>query len=143
MDNRKTRHQTFLEIALLLSGRASCNRLHVGAIIVKDKKHIISSGCNGPRAWTCDERGCDTSKPCNHAIHAEDNAIAFAKEQGIDLRGCTLYCTHQPCMSCAILIVKAGISRVVYLEPYRLVEGLEYLKQNKVQVEQHEPIKNS
>lgn len=143
MDNRKSRDEVFLNIAQQLSERASCNRLSVGAIIVKDKKHILSSGCNGPRTWTCDERECDISKPCSHAIHAEDNAISFAKEQGISLQGCTLYCTHQPCSNCAVLIVKAGISKVVYLNEYRLIEGLIYLKDKGVEVLKYEPTKSS
>lgn len=51
-------------------------------------------------------------------IHAEMNAITDAARLGISLKGTTLYSTTFPCHICARHIIAAGISRVVYLEPY-------------------------
>ena len=52
------------------------------------------------------------------AAHAEQNAIIQAARYGVNINGATLYCTHQPCVICAKMIINAGISRVVYTEGY-------------------------
>ena len=43
-------------------------------------------------------------------IHAEMNAIFSAKES---LLGHTLYCTHPPCIRCAVSIIRVGITNVI------------------------------
>ena len=53
-----------------------------------------------------------------YAIHAEQNAIIQAAKLGVSIQDATLYCTHQPCVICAKMIVNSGISRVVYREGY-------------------------
>ena len=51
-------------------------------------------------------------------MHAEQNAIIQAARLGIVLEGATLYCTHQPCVICAKMIINAGITRIVYKQGY-------------------------
>jgi deoxycytidylate deaminase len=51
-------------------------------------------------------------------VHAEMAAICDAAMRGVPVRGGTLYCTTFPCHMCARHIIAAGISRVVYIEPY-------------------------
>jgi len=51
-------------------------------------------------------------------VHAEMHAITDAAKRGISVSGATLYCTTFPCHMCARHIVSAGISRVVFIEPY-------------------------
>jgi cytidine deaminase len=51
-------------------------------------------------------------------LHAEMSALSDAARKGICVEGATLYCTTFPCHLCAKLIVAAGITKVVYLEPY-------------------------
>jgi cytidine deaminase len=51
-------------------------------------------------------------------VHAEMAAICDAAMRGVSIRGGTLYCTTFPCHMCARHIIAAGISRVVYIEPY-------------------------
>lgn len=70
----------------------------------------------------CDEVGCHIGMEdggCLNAIHAEANAIIYAARGGFEVYGSTLYCTHEPCIRCAQLILAAGIQFVMYLEPYR------------------------
>ena len=50
-------------------------------------------------------------------LHAEMSALSDAARKGICVEGATLYCTTFPCHLCAKLIVAAGITKVVYLEP--------------------------
>jgi deoxycytidylate deaminase len=51
-------------------------------------------------------------------IHSEMSALCDAARKGIPVQGGRLYCTTFPCHLCAKQIVAAGISEVVFLEPY-------------------------
>lgn len=121
----------FMELAWVISNWASCfqpNR-KIGCVIVKNKR-IVTTGYNGAPSGikTCVERGECLRKKCGiesgtraelcYAIHAEQNAIIQAAKLGVSIEGATLYCTHQPCVICAKMIVNAGITRVVYEEGY-------------------------
>lgn len=118
----------FLEIAQQVATRATCLRRRVGAVIVRDKR-IISTGYNGPPSGLahCDEVGClreqlgipsgQRQEICR-GLHAEQNAIIQAALHGVSTQGGTIYITHQPCVTCAKMIVNAGIDRVVCLEGY-------------------------
>jgi deoxycytidylate deaminase len=56
----------------------------------------------------------------SRSIHAEMEAIlAIAREGKHSLVGATMYTTTYPCHNCARHIVAAGISSVVYIEPYK------------------------
>lgn len=136
MSNRINRDALNIQIASLLALRGTCERLQVGAIIVRDKR-IISSGYNGPIALTphCSEKNCDIEKPCERAIHAEANVIGYCAKNGIKLDGTTIYCTHQPCLKCAELILISGIREVYYLNSYRLDDGIKLLKANLIKTQ--------
>lgn len=55
----------------------------------------------------------------SRAVHAEMEALLSIARLGISgLVGSTLYTTTYPCHNCAKHIVDAGLSRVVYMEPY-------------------------
>ena len=69
-------------------------------------------------------------------LHAESNAISKCAKWNSSTEGATLYVTLSPCFDCAKLIIQSGISRVVYLEPYRDLNGVEFLIKNNIQVEQ-------
>jgi deoxycytidylate deaminase len=51
-------------------------------------------------------------------VHAEMHAICEAAECGRPTAGATLYCTTFPCHGCARHIIAAGLSEVIYIEPY-------------------------
>ena len=118
-----------MELTELVGSWASCFRRKVGAVIVKDKR-VMTTGYNGaPEGITsCVERGECLREKLNiesgtraelcYAAHAEQNAIIQAAKYGVNINGATLYCTHQPCVICAKMIINAGISRVVYKEGY-------------------------
>lgn len=52
------------------------------------------------------------------AVHAEMAALLACARAGVSPAGGTLYCTTFPCHNCTKHIVDAGVSRVVYVEPY-------------------------
>jgi dCMP deaminase len=52
-------------------------------------------------------------------LHAEQNAIIQAALHGVSVNNATLYCTNQPCVICAKMIINAGITTVVIKANYR------------------------
>jgi dCMP deaminase len=126
MRGRPNRETTLLGTAYLWADRSTCARLKVGCVISRDGR-ILVQGYNGAPAGM---PHCDyphEPEDCL-AVHAEANAIAFAARWGVMLEGAMLTCTHQPCLNCARLIINAGISRVIFSEPYRLKDGLRLLQ---------------
>lgn len=119
--------ERYLEMAQVWAKNSYCKRRQVGALIVKDRM-IISDGYNGtPSGFenVCeDENGI--TKP--YVLHAEANAISKVAKSGNSSEGGTLYVTASPCMECAKLIIQAGIKRVVYMDEYRLLDGIELLR---------------
>ena len=75
-----------------------------------------------------------TVSGCTVAVHAEQNAIAFAAKYGLALEGGDLHCTHAPCANCSRSIINAGLKRVFFKIPYRLTEGVELLEQAGLEV---------
>jgi len=118
----------FMDIARQVATRSTCLRRHVGAIIVRDKR-ILTTGYNGaPRGLAhCDVVGClrekmhipsgERQEICR-GLHAEQNAIIQAALHGVSTEGATIYVTHQPCITCAKMIINAGIERVVCAHTY-------------------------
>ena len=121
----------FMEVAALISSWASCYQedRKIGAVIVKNKR-ILTTGYNGAPSGirTCVERGeclrkkqgiaSGTRQELCYAIHAEQNAIIQAAVHGVPIDGATLYCTHQPCILCAKMLINCGIREIRYLEGY-------------------------
>lgn len=111
----------FMNIAREVSTRSTCDRKHVGAIIVRDK-NILSTGYNGSiRSQPhCDEAGHDMEGGhCVRTVHAEANAIIQAARHGVRIEGAEIYTTASPCWECFKLIANAGIQRIFYREFYR------------------------
>ena len=52
------------------------------------------------------------------AVHAEMNALLNCASTGVSPKEGTLFTTAFPCHNCTRHIIAAGISRVVYIEPY-------------------------
>lgn len=119
--------KVFINIAKETSTLSHCVRSKVGAVLVKDG-NIISFGYNGTPSGmdNCCEEDNVTLK---HVIHAECNAILKAAKTGNSVDGSTLYLTLSPCLDCSKLILQSGIKRVVYLNEYRNLEGVNFLKQ--------------
>lgn len=54
----------------------------------------------------------------SRAVHAEMAALLDAARRGVAVSGHTLHTTTFPCHNCAKHVVSAGLTRVVYIEPY-------------------------
>ena len=129
-------HKYFLQVARVVSTRATCPRKSVGCVIVKDKR-IVSTGYNGslPQQDHCADIGCAVySGHCVRTIHAETNALLQAAKEGITLKGSSLYCTAQPCWNCFKNLISAGITSIYYLDDYEAETNnliAQYLVSNK------------
>lgn len=138
----------FMDMAELVAGWSSCfqeNR-QIGAVIAKNKR-VLTTGYNGASAGikNCKERGTcmrrDLGIPSGtrhelcYATHAEQNAIIQAARLGISIDGATLYCTHQPCIICAKMIINSGIKRIVYKNGYPDEFSLQLLNEAGVEIE--------
>lgn len=125
---RKSWDCYFLDIARLVSERSTCLRRKVGAVLVRDKR-ILCTGYNGAAHGLahCEEVGCvreqlgirpaERIEVCR-GIHAEQNALVQAATFGVSVAGAVLYCTHEPCVTCAKMLINAGIREFVVGNKY-------------------------
>lgn len=126
---RPTWDEYFMMLAKLAASRSTCVSRPTGSVIVKDRQ-ILATGYNGalPGQGHCVDDGVcfrrsvewpeATKYDMCRSAHAEANAIALGAKKGVSLEGATIYCTLEPCITCAKLIVMSGISRVVYEHAY-------------------------
>lgn len=135
----------FLKIASVVAERATCQRHSVGAVAVKNK-HILSTGYNGAPAGArdCLELGClrdELGIPSGQrheicrGIHAEQNVIIQASLNGVSMEGCTIYCTHTPCVLCAKMLVNARIKRFVSFGKYADENFLKLFSEAGIEIE--------
>lgn len=124
-ETRPSWDEYFMSITKLVATRATCPRLRVGAIIVKDKR-ILTTGYNGSLQGLphCDEIGCLVIKGhCRRTIHAELNAILQATSTGVKINGADMYCLYFPCLECIKEIIRVGIKKVIYKKDYKRHKG--------------------
>ena len=111
----------FMNFAKEVSSRSTCDRKHVGAVIVRDKT-ILSTGYNGSIKGLqhCDEIGHEmVDGHCLRTTHAEANAIVQAAKNGVSINNAEIYVTASPCYNCFKLIANSGIKTIYYDEFYR------------------------
>lgn len=143
---RPTIDEYFMEIASIVAKRSTCLRNQVGAVIVKDKR-ILSTGYNGaPRNLEhCLDIGCirqqnniasGTRHELCRAVHAEQNAIIQAALHGVSIEDATVYCTHQPCILCAKMLINSRIEKVIFATVYPDKEALDFFEKAGVKVAQ-------
>ena len=121
MAQRANWEQYFMNIAKEVATRSTCDRKHVGALIVRDKT-ILSTGYNGSIRGMphCDDTGhMMEDGHCVATIHAETNAILQAAKNGVMIDGGEIYITASPCWPCFKMLANAGIKKIFYGEFYR------------------------
>jgi len=141
----------FLELAKLVSKRATCLRRSVGAVLVKDKK-ILATGYNGAPSGLkhCVDVGClrerlkipsgERHELCR-GLHAEQNVLLQAALYGISTKNSALYVTNQPCIICAKMLINAGIREIVISFGYPDKLAKKFLKEAKIKVRRIEKSK--
>lgn len=122
---RPTRDEYFMHLAVIASTRATCDRRHVGCVVISKGGHVLTTGYNGsaPGAPHCDDEDhLIHDGHCVRTIHAEANAVAQSARNGVGLSGGIAYVTTHPCPVCLLLLASAGVLNIVVLEPYHTEE---------------------
>ncbi len=111
-DGRPSWDEYFLAIAEQVSRRSPDPNTKHGCVLVDRDNRVISTGYNGPVSGLPNDM-VPLTRPEKYDwfIHAEDNAVAFAR---CDLRGSTAYVTGAPCAACMRRLLQVGVRRIVY-----------------------------
>ncbi len=125
--------QRYLRMARIWAENSYCERRQVGALVVKNKM-IISDGYNGTPAGFDNICEDENGLTFPYVLHAEANAITKLAGSHNSSKEATLYITTSPCIECAKLIIQAGIIRVVYLDKYRIEDGVNLLRKAGIEV---------
>ena len=140
-------HEYFMNVAHLISRRATCTRGHVGAVIVRENS-ILSTGYNGAPSGLphCNDSNCriyrsihpdgTVEENCVNAIHAEINAIAQAAKHGVSIRDSDIYITASPCIHCLKVLINVGIKTIYYDKPYKIEHIAELLRLSGIRLVQ-------
>ena len=126
----------FMNIAKEVASRSTCDRKHLGAIIVKEKT-ILSTGYNGSIKGLphCDDAGHEmVDGHCVRTTHAEANAIVQAAKNGVKIESAEIYVTASPCYDCFKLIANAGLKSIYFDEFYRDDRIIERSKEAGIQL---------
>ena len=142
--SRPSWDEYFLEISKLVSKRSTCLRRQVGALIVKNRR-ILTTGYNGTPSSIvhCEITGCLRKKKkvpsgerhelCR-GLHAEQNALLQASLYGVSVKDSFLYCTNQPCIICAKMIINAGIKEIIVENGYPDRMAKDFFKKANVKI---------
>ncbi len=127
--------KAYLKMAQEWAKLSYCKRKQVGALIVKDRM-IISDGYNGTPSGF--ENCCENNEGKTHwyVLHAEANAILKLAASTQSAKDATLYLTLSPCKECSKLILQAGIARLVYINEYSDDDGISFLRNHNIEIEQ-------
>jgi len=135
--------------------KSSCKNIHIGAVIETPSGGYVL-GWNGPPGSAGKHTRCRLGGPITPenmrrcpGVHAEVRAVCRAAEAGIPVRGGTMYLSEWfPCAPCAMVIVEAGISRLVVADEFKFIKddcynfGLarEYLQKAGITVEERKEL---
>ena len=134
--NRPSWDEYFLKLAMLVSERATCPRMHCGCVLVKNKR-ILSTGYNGsiPGDGHCEDEGCIIEdNHCIRTIHAEMNAILQCSIHGVSTQGAIAYVTNMPCSNCAKALIGAGIKEVTIFSEYHNTQAEMFFEKANVKI---------
>ena len=126
----------FMNIAKEVGTRSTCNRKHVGAVIVRGKT-ILATGYNGSIRGLahCDEAGHEMDNThCVRTIHAEANAIVQSARHGVRIEDSEIYITASPCYDCFKMIANVGIRKIYFGEFYRDERIMEHAKELDIEL---------
>ncbi len=104
----------FIELAKHVSQWSKDNSTKVGAVIVDERRRVVSVGYNGFPLGTDDDEAlyADRDTKLSKIVHGEINALTFANKS---TEGCTLYTYPFGCCDrCAGIVIQHGIKRVVF-----------------------------
>ena len=135
--NRPTKDEYYMNIAKSVCKRATCTKVEIGAVIIKDDQIVSTGYCGAPRGTkSSQDHGFCLRKqlgiPSGHryeicrSVHAEQNAIINAARSGTSLLGGDMYIYGKmegddnteildafPCFICKKMLINCGLNRVI------------------------------
>ena len=126
MCERMNKHEYAMILARTAALRSTCLRRKVGAVAISPEGYVLATAYNGA---PCHMEHC-TAETCVRirnkipsgqqlemcrAIHAEQNLVL---RLGPKLKGATVYCTTCPCVTCAKLLIGAGVAAICWENDY-------------------------
>lgn len=144
-DHRPSWDTYFLKLAMLVSERATCPRMHCGCVLVRDKR-ILSTGYNGsiPGDVHCEDDGCMiVENHCVRTIHAEMNAILQCSIHGVSTSGASAYVTNMPCTNCSKALIAARIKEIVIFSDYHDTKAEEFFNIANIEIRRLQIPKNT
>lgn len=133
MTDRPTFPEIYMRLALSLSERSTCKRLHVGTVITStDYRKVLAVGYNGNATGLPNQ--CDRDEPGNcGCLHSEENAVINCDTpRYVDK---LVFVTHLPCVACAKRLINlGGVKEVHYLNPYRIQDSISLLESCDIRV---------
>jgi len=137
----------YMKLAERVARSSDCQRKQTGAVIVREgvARHIqgfnhLPDGTEEGFCNNCPREGKQSGQWNGECpvIHAEKAVILKAAQFGFQTDWATMYCTYKPCLDCSIMIVEAGICKVIYRDEHNVEDGVNYLRKCGVEVEQYE-----
>jgi len=125
----------YLDIAKRISEMSYAKRKKVGAVLVKDN-NIIGFGWNGTPSGFDNNCEDENNQSKDIVLHSEFNLFSKIAKSTLSSLNSTLYLTLSPCMECSKLIIQSGVKRVVYIEKYRIVDGIDFLEKANIEIDQ-------
>ncbi len=133
--------EIWMSIAGMLALRSTCRRTSVGCVVVStDNTTVLGLGYNGGPEGLSNDCLSDEPGKCGH-LHAEINALIKTTYHSVSSK--KVYLTLSPCYGCAVALVNARVSEVVFRELYRDAAGLRLLSQKGIPVRQFDPARVS
>ena len=126
--------KAFMSMVEIFSETSESKRLKVAACLIKNGNPICF-GTNGtPPGWPSNICEDENGNTLPEVLHAEVQCLNKLRKISETSIGATLLITHSPCIRCCREIVDAGIKQVFYKYEYRDLTGVQYLKDNGVDV---------
>jgi dCMP deaminase len=118
----------YMNLALQLETRSTCQRKQVGTVITSDDfRYVYGVGYNGNASMlvnTCEKPEIPGGCLC---LHSEENAIINCNAQRSQPK--IVFVTWSPCRMCAKRLINLGsVQKVYYHREYRDLSSLDLLK---------------
>lgn len=138
---RPNQQWTWMRIAIEVAGRSTCLSRHVGAVMVSEDGHVISTGYNGApcgieHQYICSRlvKGAASGTDLDLCVdvHAEENCVIQAANSGRNTKGSTIYTTSSPCSRCMRMLINAGVKKIVFIELYNDTAAIELARKGGI-----------
>lgn len=134
--SRPTFEQIYMNLALELAKRSTCQRKSVGCVITSsDYRRVLAVGYNGNASGLPNECDYPTNKGACGCLHSEDNCVINCDSPRQTPK--IAFVTWSPCVMCSKRFINLGsVEKVYYRYAYSDLTGLKLLNQSGIETVQ-------